>query len=64
MKVPELGVKPELQLLAYATATATPDPSCVCDLHYSSQQCWILNSLSKARDKTCILTDASQIRFC
>ena len=26
MEVPRLGVKSELQLLAYATATATPDP--------------------------------------
>ena len=29
MKVPRLGVKPELQLLAYATATAMPDLSYV-----------------------------------
>ena len=27
MEVPRLGVESELQLLAYATATATPDPS-------------------------------------
>jgi len=46
MKVPSLGVQPELQLLAYTTATATPDPSCVCNLHHSSQQCQILNPLS------------------
>ena len=26
MEVPRLGVEKELQLLAYATATATPDP--------------------------------------
>ena len=25
---------------------------CVCNLHHSSQQCWILNLLSKARDRT------------
>ena len=31
MGVPGLGVKSELQLLAYATATATPDPSLICD---------------------------------
>ena len=47
---PRLGVFSELQLLAYATATAMPDPSCICDLHCSSQQCWILNPLSGARD--------------
>ena len=33
MEVPRLGVKSELQLLAYTTAIATPDPSGVCDLH-------------------------------
>jgi len=32
MEVPRLGVKLELQLPAYTTATATPDPSCICDL--------------------------------
>ena len=35
-EVPRLGVKLELQLLAYTTATATQDPSCFCDLHPSS----------------------------
>ena len=30
MEVPGLGVESELQLPAYATATATPDPSHVC----------------------------------
>ena len=50
MEVPRLGVELELQLPAYATAIATPDPSCVCDLLHSSRQCWILNTLSKARD--------------
>ena len=34
-----------------------------CDLYHSSQQCWILNPLSKARDQTCILMSTSQIRF-
>ena len=50
MEVPRLGVKLELQLLAYATATATPDPRRICALHYSSWQHQILNPLSKARD--------------
>jgi len=31
MKVPRLGVKSELQLPACATATATPDPSHICE---------------------------------
>ena len=33
MDVPRLGVKLELQLLAYTTATATWGPSCNCDLY-------------------------------
>ena len=63
MEVPRLGVRLELQLLAYATAIATQDPSCICDLHHSSQQRQILNPLSKARDQTCNLMVPSQICF-
>ena len=33
MEVPRLGIKLELQLLAYTTATATPDPSHIYKLH-------------------------------
>ena len=61
-EVPRLGLKLELQLPAYTTATAMLDPSRVCDLYHSSQQCWILNPLSEARDQTCILMDPSQVR--
>ena len=64
LEVPRLGVKIDLHLPAYATSTAMQDPSRVCDLHYSSQQHWILNPLSKARDGSCILMDTSWIRFC
>ena len=49
MEVPRLGVKLELQLLAYATAK--PDPSLVCD-H---------SPLSKARDQTRVLMDISWV---
>ena len=35
---------------SYTTVTATPDPSHVHDLHNSSQQRWILNPRSEARD--------------
>ena len=35
---------------AGAYATATPDPSCICDLHHSSEQHQIFNPLSEARD--------------
>ena len=50
MEVPRLGVEWELQLPAYATATATWDLSCIYDLYHSSLQCWIPNPMSEARD--------------
>ena len=62
MEVLRLGVESELQLPAYATATATQDSSQVCDLHHSSWQCWILNPLIEARDSTSNLMVHSQIR--
>ena len=46
----QAGVKSELQMPAYATATAMPDLTHIHDLHHSSQQHQILNPLSKARD--------------
>ena len=49
-KGPRLGAELELQLLAYTTATAMPDPSHICDLHRSSQKFQILNPLSEARE--------------
>ena len=61
MEVPRLGANLELQLLAYARATATRDPSLVCDLHQSSRQRQILNPLGKARDQTRNLMVPSQI---
>ena len=59
MEVPRVGVKTELQLPAYTTATATPDH--ICKLPFSSGQCQILNPLSKARDQTSIFVDTSQV---
>ena len=50
MEVPRLEVESELQVLAYTTATTTQDLSRVCNLHNSSQQCQILNPLTKARN--------------
>ena len=38
VEIPRLGVESELQLPAYATATAMQDPSRVYDVHHSSQQ--------------------------
>ena len=75
LEVPRLGVKSELQLLAYATATAMQDTNRVCDLHHSSWQCQILNPLSKARDQIlnplskardqiCVLMGTSWVCYC
>ena len=44
-----------------ATATAMRDPSCICDLHHSSEQRRILNPLSGTRNRTCIRMDASRV---
>ena len=63
MEVPRLGVELELQLLAYATATAVQDPSHIFNLQCSSLQCWSLNPLSKARDQTRVLKDTSCICY-
>ena len=63
MEIPGLGVKSELQLPAYTTATARQDPSHVCDLRHSSWQHQILNPVSEARDRTCNLMAPSQICF-
>ena len=57
MKVPRIGFESELYLLAYATATATPNPSCIYDLCCSLWEHWTLNLLSEARDQTYILRD-------
>ena len=43
-----------------ATATAIPDLSLVCDLHHNPGLRQILNPLSEARDRTCVIVD----RFC
>ena len=59
-----LGVESELQLLAYATATAIRDLSRVRNLHHSSWQRRILNTLSEARDRTHNLMVTSWICFC
>ena len=60
MKVLRPGAESELQLPAYAIATAMRNPNHICKLHHGLQQRWILNPLSEARDQTCILKD---IRF-
>ena len=63
MEVARLGVKSELQLLAYTPATATRNPSRVCNLYHSSRQHWNCNPLSEAKDWTHNLMDTSWILF-
>ena len=60
VEVPRLGVESELP--AYTTATATRDPSHICNIRHTSQQLMILNPLSRARDQTHLLVDTSWIR--
>ena len=62
-EIPRLGVQLELQLPAYATHTATWDLNHICDLHHGSRQRRILNSLSKAKDRTHHLMVPSRICF-
>ena len=65
MEAPGLGVESELQLPVYATATARPDPGCICDLccplwlcaikagiepASSWTLCWVLNLMSHNRN--------------
>ena len=63
MEVPRLGVKSELQLPAYTTATATRDPSRICNLHHNSWQHQIFNPLSEARDQTRVLMATSWVCY-
>ena len=58
MEVPRLGVKLELQLPAYTTAT--PHLSRICNLRHNFRQHQVLNLLSGARDRTCVVMDPSQ----
>ena len=64
MEVARLEAESELQLLAYTTATATSDPSHICDLHCSSRQHWISHPLIGARDQTPALMDTSWGCYC
>ena len=61
MEVPGAVAELEGQQQAAVTAVATPDLSCVCDLHYSSGQYRILSPWSEARDRTCVLVDTGQV---
>ena len=61
MEGPRLRAESELQPLDYTTATASWDLSCICNLCHSLWQHQILNPLSRARDRICILMDTSRI---
>ena len=51
-------------LTAYGGSQARGEIGAVAaGLHHSSQQCRIVNPLSKARDRTCVLMYAIQIHF-
>ena len=63
MEVPRPGLQSELLLPVYARATAMPDRSSICDLHHSSWQRQILNTLSEARKQSHSLMVPSQIHF-
>ena len=63
MEVPRLEIELGLQPPAYATVTAVPDLSCICDLYQNSRQHQILNLLSKAWYPTHILMDTSWVHF-
>ena len=55
MEVSRLGVDLELQLPAFTTATAKPDPNHACDSYRISRQCQIPNPQSRAKDQTRVL---------
>ena len=51
-------------LVAYGSSQARGKiRAAAANLHHSPRQRWILNPLTKARDRTCVLVDASQIHF-
>ena len=62
-EISRLGVESELQLLVCSTVTATRDLRLICDLHHSSQQCWILSPLSKTKHQTWILVDTTRVVY-
>ena len=61
MEVPGLGVKSEMQLPAYTTATAMWDLRHIYNVCHSLRQHQILNSLREVRDGSSILVDTSQV---
>ena len=64
VEVPRLRVELQLQLQASIMATAMSDLSYVCDLHHSSQQHQVLNSLSEVRDGIHVLMNPHRVLYC
>ena len=62
MEVPRLGVKSELLLPTYSTATAMSDLSGTHTVAHSNSRL-VPDPMSEARDQTCILMDTSPIHF-
>ena len=63
MEVPRLGVELELYLLAYTTAKQCRIQVTSVTYPTAHGNAGILNPLSKARDRICILMDPRHIRF-
>ena len=61
MDVLKQGVKLELKLPAYSTASW--GPGSICHLHRSSRQCWIFKLLSEAQDRTHTPMDTSWVHY-
>ena len=57
------GANQSYKLPAYTSATATRDLSLSCNLHHGSKQLWILNPLSKIRNRAHVLMDTSWVRY-
>ena len=58
MEVPRLGAKSEWQLSAYSTATATPDPSHVCEFTATPDP----QPTDPGQGSKRVLMDTSQVR--
>ena len=61
MEVPRLGVKLQLQLPAYTTATATPNLSMSATNTIAHGNAGSFNPMNKAGDQTCIFIDTSHV---
>ena len=64
MEAPRLGVESAVAAgLYHSHSNEGSEPDRICNLHHNSQQHWILNPLSEARDRTCVLMDTNQVLY-